>query len=282
MTKTSSKDLSSLVEDVYKVLEDCENIKQEDISFLSEALTATIINRLSQSSKRRDHLSLSSIGKPLRKLWYELKDPIDSSEVPPHNRLKFLYGDIIETLVLWLAKIAGHDVKDCQREIRHHGIVGHIDSIIDGEVVDVKSASQRSFMKFLLGSLADDDPFGYLAQIASYDEEVGKGNPAFFVMNKVTGELCLYQPDRDFDMPDTKVLIENCKAALAKDTPPETKCYQDIPDGKSGNRCLDKGCTFCPYKKKCWENLRAFRYSSGIKYLTHIEKEPIVDEVIDF
>lgn len=272
-----TKNLSSLIEDMNRVLEDCGGIKEEDITFLSESLTETIANRLSQSSKRRTHLSLSSIGKPLRRLWYDLKQPVEDNG----NQLKFLYGDIIETLLLWLARVAGHDVKDCQREVKHHGIVGHIDSIIDGEVVDVKSASQRSFMKFFNGTLVDDDPFGYLAQIASYDTEVGNGHPAFLVMNKVDGKLCLYQPDKDFDFPDTEVLIKNCKDALAKDTPPEEKCYPDIPDGKSGNRCLDKGCVFCPYKRKCWDNLRAFKYANGVKYLTHVEKEPLVEEIKD-
>ena len=93
---------------------------------------------------------------------------------------------------------------------------------VDGEVVDVKSASPRSFAKFFKGTLIEDDPFGYLAQIASYDREVGKGHPAFLVMNKVNGELCLYKPNPDFDLPDTEMLIAECKAALAKDEPPIT------------------------------------------------------------
>jgi hypothetical protein len=275
MTKT----LSSLVEDIYSTLENCEKISDDDINILSKSIANTVASRLSQSSKRRDHLSLSSIGKPLRRLWYDLKEPEEAEAVPAYYRLKFLYGDIIEDIVLWLAQVSGHDVKDRQREVNHHGVVGHIDSIIDGEVVDIKSASQRSYMKFARGTLPDDDPFGYLAQIQSYDEEVGKGNPAFLVMNKVSGELCLYQPDKDFDLPDTEQLIACCRDALAKDTPPEQRCYPDVPDGKSGNRCLDKGCAFCPYKKRCWPGRRAYNYATGIKYLTHIEKEPKVEEI---
>ena len=278
MTKTSSKTLSNLVEDIYKVLEDCEGIKEEDIKNLSDSLTSTIASRLSQSSKRRTYLSLSSIGKPLRKLWYDLKQPSEEQKISGSDSLKFLYGDIIETLILWLAQVAGHSVTDCQAEVEHHGIKGHIDSVIDGEVVDVKSASQRSFMKFARGTLSEDDPFGYLAQLKSYSEEIGTGNPAFLAINKVTGEVCLYQPDTDFDMPDTETLIKSCKTALEMSTPPEQKCYSDIEDGKSGNRCLDKGCVFCPHKKLCWENLRAFEYSNGIKYFTHIEIEPTVNE----
>lgn len=273
-----TKNLSSLVEDIYGVIESCEGISASDIKELAEGLTRTVTQRLSQPSKRRTTLSLSSIGKPLRRLWYDLKEPPEEND-SPQNLLKFLYGDIIETLLLWLAKVSGHEVKDCQREVTHYGIKGHIDSIIDGEVVDVKSASPRSFMKFSKGSLVEDDPFGYLAQIASYDSEVGKGNPGFLACNKVTGEICLYRPDKDFDCPDTKEIIKNCKDALAKDTPPEQRCYEDEPDGVSGNRMLSKGCSLCPYKCRCWEGLRAFKYSSGTRYLTKVVKEPKVEEI---
>ena len=279
MKKALTKDLSSLVEDIYKTLEEgCVNISDEKINKLCTALTTTITQRLTQSSSRRDHLSLSSIGKPLRRLWYDLKEPCEEP-VSGQARLKFLYGDIIETLALWLCEVAGHEVGNQQDEVVHHGVVGHIDSIIDGEVVDVKSASPRSFMKFARGTLIEDDPFGYLAQIASYDQEVGKGHPAFLVINKVNGEICLYEPNPDFDLPDTKMLIDNCKEALAKDTPPDTLCYSDEEDGKSGNRKLCKSCSFCPYKKRCWPGLRAFNYSDGVRYLTSIKKEPKVDEV---
>lgn len=274
------KDLSSLIEDVYSTLENCDRITDEQIKDLSSQLTTTIVSRLSQSRTNRDHLSLSSIGKPLRKLWYDLKEPSEET-LPAHARLKFLYGDIIETLALWLCSVAGHDVGCQQKEVKHHGVVGHIDSIIDGEVVDVKSASPRSFMKFVRGTLIEDDPFGYLAQIASYDKEVGKGNPGFLVVNKVTGELCLYRPDKDFDLPDTELLIKQCKEVLAKDTPPEQKCYDDVEDGKSGNRKLDKGCAFCPYKERCWPGLRAFKYSDGIRYLTKVVKEPKCEEILN-
>lgn len=278
MKKSLTKDLSSLVEDVYKTLERSDSFTEDAVKSLSTQLTNTITTRLSDPHKNRDHLSLSSIGKPLRRLWYDLKEP-NEEPLSGQARLKFLFGDIIETLLLWLCSVAGHDVGHQQDEVVHHGIVGHIDSIIDGEVVDVKSASPRSFAKFYKGTLIEDDPFGYLAQIASYDKEVGKGNPAFLVMNKVNGELCLYRPNPDFDLPDTEQLIANCKEALAKDTPPETRCYPDEEDGKSGNRKLCKSCAFCPYKKRCWPGLRAFNYSDGVKYLTNIVKEPKVQEI---
>lgn len=277
---TSSKTLDTLIEDIYSVLQGGQKIEDSLIDELATDIAKVIRDRLSSSVTRRTHLSLSSIGKPLRRLWYDLKEPVEDEASPPYSRLKFLYGDIIECIVLWLAKAAGHTVTDQQREVTHHGIVGHIDSIIDGEVVDAKSTSPRSYQKFARGTLPQEDPFGYLAQIQAYDEEVGKGNPGFLAMNKVTGELCLYRPDKVFDLPNTEQLITDAKDALSKPEPPATKCYEDIPDGKSGNRKLDKGCSFCPFKKKCWPGLRAFKYSDGIRYLTTIVNEPRVEEII--
>ena len=277
---TSSKTLDTLIEDIYSVLQGGQKIEDSLIDELATDIAKVIRDRLSSSVTKRMHLSLSSIGKPLRRLWYDLKEPVEDEAPPPYSRLKFLYGDIIECIVLWLAKAAGHTVTDQQREVTHHGIVGHIDSIIDGEVVDAKSASPRSYQKFARGTLPQEDPFGYLAQIQAYDEEVGKGNPGFLAMNKVTGELCLYRPDKVFDLPNTEQLITDAKDALSKPEPPATKCYEDIPDGKSGNRKLDKSCSFCPFKKKCWPGLRAFKYSDGVRYLTTIVNEPRVEEII--
>lgn len=272
--------LSNLVTDINKFLEHTPKLNDSLYDELAQDIVTTIKSRLSKESGNRTYLSLSSIGKPLRKIWYDIKEPIEEP-IGASARLKFLYGDIIEDIALWLAKVAGHKVERRQEEVEHYGIKGHIDSIIDGEVVDVKSASPHSFTKFSQKNLPQNDPFGYMAQLESYDEEVGKGNPGFLAINKVTGEICLYQPDKIFDMPNTKELIERAKEALKKDTPPTQRCYEDIEDGKSGNRKLCCGCTYCPYKFKCWPGLRAFKYADGIKYLTVVNKEPKVEEIIN-
>ena len=275
----TSSSLDTLIEDIYKVLNSKQELDDSLYEELAQDIAGVIRTRLSSESSKRSHLSLSSIGKPLRRLWYDLKDPVEDTPPPPYAALKFLYGDIIECIVLWLAKVSGHDVKDRQKEVKFCGVVGHIDSIIDGEVVDAKSASPRSFQKFAKCSLPSDDPFGYLAQIEAYDQVVGKGHPAFLAMQKVSGELCLYRPDKVFDLPDAEQLVKNAKEALSKPTPPEKKCYEDIPDGKSGNMKLDMGCVYCPYKYKCWDGLRTFKYSDGLRYLTKVVNEPKVEEI---
>jgi hypothetical protein len=78
--------------------------------------------------------------------------------------------------------------------------------------------------------------------------------------------------------------IQRIKKVVKSNVPP-AKCYQAIPDGKSGNFRLDTGCVYCNYKHDCWSDandgkgLRTFKYSTGQRYLTHIEKEPNVEEV---
>ena len=267
--------------DIYKVIDG--EIKVDDSLYdeLAQDIARTLKTRLSDTEPVRKTLGLSSVGKPLRKLWYDFHSDIELVKPTPSMRLKFLFGDIIEDLLLWLVKVSGHTVTDRQKEVNCCGIVGHIDSIIDGEVVDVKSASPKSFLKFLSGSLPENDPFGYLAQITAYDKEVGKGNPGFLVMNKVTGEICEYRPDPIFDMPDVEPIIEAAKKVVASDTPPDELCYQPVPDGASGNMKLATGCEYCPYKLLCFPNLRAFKYANGVRYLTHVVKEPKVEEITD-
>ena len=271
--------MTTLSDDIYKVING--EVSVDDISYeeLAESIATTIRTRLSDTEPVRKTLGLSSVGKPLRRLWYDFHSDTELVKPTPSMRLKFLFGDIIEDLLLWLVKVSGHTVTDRQKEVECCGVIGHIDSIIDGEVVDIKSASPKSFLKFLGGTLPDNDPFGYLAQITAYDKVTGKGHPGFLVMNKVTGEICEYRPDPDFDMPDVEPIIEKAKAVVASDTPPDELCYEPEPDGASGNMKLANGCSYCPFKHLCFPNLRAFKYANGVRYLTHVVKEPRVEEI---
>ena len=63
-------------------------------------------------------------------------------------------------------------------------------------------------------------------------------------------------------------------------------CYSPIPDGKKGNFKLPKGCSWCKYKFECHKDsndgsgLRVFKYANGLSYLTHVEVEPQVEEIL--
>jgi hypothetical protein len=195
-----------------------------------------------------------------------------------------LYGHLLEEIVLMLVKSSGHQVTDQQKEVKVNGIVGHMDCKIDGEVVDVKTASRFAFKKFSEGRLPQDDPFGYMGQISGYETAEGTNNGGFLVMNKESGELCMYQP-RQEDKLNITDKINNLIPALNLDTAPEL-CYDPIADGKKGNMKLPKGCTWCKYKYECHKDsndgqgLRTFKYSNGLAYLTKVVSEPKVEEYL--
>jgi hypothetical protein len=170
-----------------------------------------------------------------------------------------------------------------QKEVEVDGIKGHMDCKIDGEVVDIKTASNFSFKKFSSGALVDDDPFGYMAQLAGYEEAEGTEDGGFFAINKETGEICLFRPGQ-LSKPNIRTKISNIKDSLKVDEPPAI-CYAAIPEGKKGNLRLASGCVYCPHKAKCWKDsnngrgLRAFKYSNGVKYFTRVISQPNVLEI---
>jgi len=112
---------------------------------------------------------MSSIGQPCeRKLWYSINEPMEAEGLSGETRFKFLYGHILEELLLFLAGVAGHDVVGRQDTQEIEGVEGHRDAVIDGVVVDAKSASTYSYKKFEEGKLTENDPFGYVDQLQSY------------------------------------------------------------------------------------------------------------------
>ena len=284
------KTLDTLIQDIYSSLEglssgEALNISEEELdltlSRMKESILAWSKPREVENSFR---LRMSNIGRPLRQLWYESKNTSDPHVVSGSTQIKFLYGHILEEIVLMLVRMAGHKVTSEQKEVNVSGITGHMDCKIDGQVVDVKTASKFSFNKFKDGSLVNNDPFGYLAQLSGYEAAEQTKEGGFLVINKESGELCLFRPD-DLEKPNVKEKIEKVKAAIAVDTPPD-RCYAPIPEGKKGNMKLPSGCAYCPYKFECYsdandgDGLRAFRYSNGPVYFTEVAVEPRVEEIL--
>ena len=286
----NQKPLNTIVPDIYGLLENLSN--GEPLPITEEALDETMASMKEAilhwaTPRKRDTnftVRMSNVGKPSRQMWFEKRDPNGRGSVDGATQIKFLYGHVLEEIVLMLVRMAGHSVTDEQKEVTVNGIVGHMDCKINGQVVDVKSASKFAFNKFMKGTLADDDPFGYLGQLAGYEKAEGTDDGGFLVINKESGELCMYVPD-DLDKPNIDTKINTLMDELKLDTPPDL-CYTPTPDGKKGNMQLPKGCTWCKYKHECHkdandgEGLRTFKYSTGYKYLTHVEAEPKVDEIL--
>ncbi len=285
------KKLDTLIEDIYSMLDGLSNgeplnIDEDQLDTTLENIKKSILEWSNPSERNKSFtLRMSNIGRPLRQLWYDSRAS-ESNHVPSApDQIKFLYGHILEEIVLMLARAAGHSVSDQQKDAEVEGISGHMDAKIDGEVVDVKTASRFAFVKFQNGNLLNDDPFGYLAQLAGYEASEGTSAGGFLVINKESGQLCLYRPD-DLEKPNVTEKIKYIKEALSVDSLPY-RCYAPVPDGKSGNMKLPKNCTFCPYKFECnadannGEGLRVFKYSSGPAYLTRVVSVPRVEEITD-
>lgn len=246
-------------------------------------MARTIANRMNPPP-REPTLRLSNLGTPCeRNLWYGINTPELGEPIKPDAKIKFLFGDLLELLLLFLAKEAGHTVEGEQDELIVHGVVGHRDCIIDGRVVDCKSASSYSFKKFASNGLLKDDAFGYLTQLGSYltasleDERVtDKEKGSFLVIDKTLGKICL--DTYNFD-PITEEYVEGKKAVVRANKPPP-RGFKDEPEGKSGNRKLGVNCSYCPFKRTCWPGLKSYAYSYGPVHLTWVEREPKVPMII--
>jgi hypothetical protein len=285
------KQIETLVEDIYNLFTlDPIHMEEEEvdkhIDNFGEMLKVHIKDFLYEKPKDRTNLRLSAIGKPDRQLWYDLNKPLENVQLQPSTRIKFLYGYILEELLLLCTSIAGHKVTDQQKELEISGVRGHQDSMVDGVLVDCKSASGPGFDKFRYHRLSEDDPFGYIAQISAYAHANGVNRAAFLVINKSTGEICL-TPVHEMEMINAQKRVDYLKGMVADSSIPD-RCYADVPDGKSGNYKLAVGCIYCGHKRECWgqanqgHGLRVFQYAKGKRFLTRIGKEPDVEEIFDW
>jgi len=279
-----TKQIDTLIEDIYKLFTEDHEPSEVLAEEFGKNVAQLALRRLKESRDREFTLRMSNLGKGARQLWYE-KQGMIKENLPGHAYVKFMYGDLIEQLVLYLAKEAGHKVEQEQAEITVDGIVGHMDAIIDDVVVDVKSASKFAFKKFEDGTLADNDAFGYMEQLAGYSEGADKRDGAFVAVNKELGTLALLKvPRKELEAYAIPERIKFMKEAVASDEPPE-RCYTDVPNGESGNRALDINCSYCPFKFECWKDsndgigLRTFLYSKGPVHFTNVVREPKVLEI---
>lgn len=277
------KSIDTLIDDMYGVF-DKPNVSEEQIEEFGKEVSRVMADALTERGPPT--LRMSSIGQPcMRKLYYEINHPEDAEPLTGKDKYKFLIGHLIESIALFLAKVSGHKVEGQQDTQEIAGIKGHRDAVIDGRLVDVKSASPFSFEKFKSGKLKQDDAFGYSDQIQSY-LHAGQKDPlitdkdkaSFLVVQKVSGEMCL--DTHEIEDVDFEKVYEYRKSIVAADEPP-ARAFEPIPEGKSGNMKLGINCSYCPFKSKCHPGLRLFLYSNRPVWLTEVVKEPKVPEVVD-
>lgn len=279
--------IHTLVDDINEVIKGSGGWTNVINEHFKEDIGTITSRRLSTPRETREPtLRMSNIGTPCtRKLWYSLHKPHVGEELRPATLLKFMYGDMIESLILSLAEAAGHRVEGKQTVLDCYGIKGSRDAVIDGVTIDVKSASTRAMDKFRSNGLRTDDPFGYLRQLTGYVHG-GKDDPlvkdktggAFLAVDKQHGHIVLDYYDLTEELSNIGEHINGLRVMASSSKLPE-RSFEDESDGKSGNRKLGINCSYCEYKKECWPTLRTFLYSRGPTFLVDVVVTPKVPEL---
>lgn len=278
------KSIATLVPDIENLL--VEGIQEPDVVLCDKygALFSKMLQDRMKREKRQGTLRMSNAGKPCeRQVYYDVNSPEDGEELRAETYAKFLYGDMTELFLLFLVEASGHKLEGTQDTQVINEIKGHRDCVIDGTVVDVKSASSNSFKKFKNHTLQEDDSFGYIDQLGSYlyaakDDPIvtNKDAAGFLVLDKTLGHICLDmypKTDKNYD----EFMAKKKEMVIADNPPP--RGFEPVPEGASGNMKLAMNCGYCAFKKKCYPEARTFLYSYGPVHLTKVKREPKVPEI---
>lgn len=271
--------IDTLVTDIQHLVGDKDGWFTEEVA---KTYSEEVTTRLSRSFGPRTGvptLRLSQMGpKCPHALWHSIHSPSLAEPLPASAVVKFTYGHLLEALVIAWAKQAGHEVTGEQDELILDGITGHRDCVIDGCVVDVKSAATRSFIKFKDKTLASMDDFGYLDQLdgyiaASADDPLvrTKDRGYLFAVDKQLGHMVLYEHRLRED--SIRKRIEYYKQIIGRDTAPPCTCGT-VADGSAGNIKLDIPASYNAFKYVCFPHLRTFLYADGPRYLTKVVRRP--------
>jgi len=272
-------DISTLVKDIQYLVGNKDGWFTPEVA---KTYAEEVTVRLSRSFGARTdvpRLRLSQMGpKCPNALWHSIHRPWLAEPLPASAVVKYTYGHLLEALVIAWAKQAGHEVTGEQDELHLDDITGHRDCVIDGCVVDVKSTSTDSFVKFKDHTLGNSDSFGYLDQLDGYlaasanDPLVRTKDVGYlFAVDKQLGHMVLYEHKlREESIRDR---IREYKEIVSRPEPPACTCGT-VKDGESGNIKLDMRASYNSFKYVCFPNLRTFLYANGPRYLTKVVRRP--------
>lgn len=245
--------------------------------------TLEMVNHKAPERKDPKSLSIrmSELGTPCyRQLifkWYmpEFGSPPYAEPAHPTLPVKFTYGDYIEELVLFLAEESGHTVQDRQKEVTlttdesDWYAVGHMDAVIDGVVVDVKSAADVSFQKYKREGLTDaNDTFGYLWQLDAYAATQKTMERAFIFANKHDGAMEII-PTTGLLRPIREKIDSIGRVAQEYIYAGDMPASLPVKLGKFGPQ-LGTICSYCNYKYTCYDgNIDGYIVSGRPVYLLH-------------
>ena len=242
-------------------------ISEDLLNEFGEACKSALRKQFSEKRQDKFEPRMSNIGRPLCQLQMEAKG-IKGDGQPYSNKMRNTFGDLVEALAIFVLKSAGVKIDSEQKQVEYkfdkENISGRLDVEIDNKVWDIKSASPYSFEhkfgeKGGFNEVVDNDSFGYASQGFLYAESEKKPFGGWIAINKSTGEWAVCETPQIQDQYRDRFIkqaTDNYKAL--KDKVPFKKCFDDVAEtfrGKpTGNRVLDRVCSFCPYKVPCWGN----------------------------
>jgi hypothetical protein len=254
-----SKSIHTLIPDVY------ETLKSKDYSGDLEEIAMKCGREVEEAMKnafepyeQKSDLRMSSIGRCERAQWYAVKG-YTPEEIEGSVYLTFLQGHVLEAVLVALIKLAGHTVEDQQKKHTVEGVNGSQDCTIDGELVDIKTASAWSWDNKFTPVGISDDTFGYVKQLSAYGKNDNREHGYFLALNKnkSTLKLCKQELEQDVD-----TFIVDLKDKMESDTPP-MRLAKATTLTKQGEEKLCMTCSFCGFKEHCFGSLDARPIPSG-------------------
>jgi len=255
------KTINTVVDDVYKMMED--KVHVGDLQKVADTVGKEVSEALVDALTEREQstgLRMSGIGRCERAQWYKYKG-VDEEPIPGQVYLTFLQGHLLESVLLGLVELSGHKVTGKQGKHTVEGVKGSQDCEIDGELVDVKTASAWSYDNKFKEDGIKDDAFGYIKQLSAYGKTKGRDKGYFlaFNKNKSTLKLCEQELEQDIDK-----FIVQLKDKMELGTPPMRLANATTINKKTGEEKLCMNCAFCGHKDTCYDNTLVSRPTGKI------------------
>ena len=252
---------------LHQYLEDATNGKSsmsaKTIATIKKDIGDALKRQFGAKTKRREfHIRMSNIGRPTCQLWFEKNMPEKADPLPTTFVMNMMLGDIVEAVfkgIMTEAKVKFENSDRVSLDIADTKVSGTYDLVLDDAVDDIKSASDWSYRnKFeSFDTLAEEDPFGYVGQLAGYAKALGKKAGGWWVVNKANGSF-KYVPADGIDLEKEVEKLKKNVNTVNNNT--FKRCYEPVEETfrskPTGNTVLSKTCSFCRYRKACWENLQ--------------------------
>ena len=252
---------------LHQYLEDATNGKSsmsaKTIATIKKDIGEALKRQFGAKTKRREfHIRMSNIGRPTCQLWFEKNMPEKADPLPTTFVMNMMLGDIVEAVfkgIMTEAKVKFENSDRVSLDIADTKVSGTYDLVLDDAVDDIKSASDWSYRnKFeSFDTLAEEDPFGYVGQLAGYAKALGKKAGGWWVVNKANGSF-KYVPADGIDLEKEVEKLKKNVNTVNNNT--FKRCYEPVEETfrskPTGNTVLSKTCSFCRYRKACWENLQ--------------------------